>query len=216
VQTVIVFAGGDPVAPELRAVLPEPAYVIAADSGLHAADVVGRDVDLLIGDLDSAEPAAVDAAVARGTMVDRHPAAKDATDLELALDAAATRADDVVVVGGAGGRLDHLLANVFLLASPRFASQRIDAHLGDARIAVAHGAGPPLEIQGVAGSVVTLLPVGGAARGVVTEGLEYPLHGDDLAPGTSRGVSNVMLGTSASVTLAEGTLLVVQPTAGAR
>jgi thiamine pyrophosphokinase len=200
VQTVIVFAGGDPVDPQLRAVLPERAFVIAADSGLHAADVVGRNVDLLIGDLD----------------VDRHPAAKDATDLELALDAAATRADDVVVVGGAGGRLDHLLANVLLLASPRFAPQRIDAHIGDARVAVAHGAGPPLEIAGEAGSVVTLLPVGGAARGVMTEGLEYPLHGDDLAPGTSRGVSNVMLGTSALVTLAEGTLLVVQPTAGAR
>ena len=214
--TVIVFAGGDPVDPALRAVLPEPAYVIAADSGLHAAQAVGRDVDLLIGDLDSAEPRAVDAAVARGTVVDRHPAAKDATDLELALDAAATRADDVVVVGGAGGRLDHLLANVLLLASPRFDAQRIDARVGDARIGVARGDGPPLEIRGEAGSVVTLLPVGGAARGIVTEGLEYPLGGDDLAPGTSRGVSNVMLGTDASVTLTAGTLLVVQPAAGAR
>jgi thiamine pyrophosphokinase len=216
VHTVIVFAGGDPVDPALGGVLPEGAYVIAADSGLHAAAALGRDVDLLIGDLDSAEPGAVDAAVARGTVVDRHPAAKDATDLELALDTAAGKGDEIVVVGGAGGRLDHLLANVLLLASPRFAARRIDAHVGDARVGVAHGDGPPLTIEGEAGSIVTLLPVGGTARGIVTEGLEYALRGDDLPPGTTRGVSNVMLGTTASVSLADGTLLVVQPAGGAR
>jgi len=216
VPTVIVFAGGDPVDPALRAVLPERAHVIAADSGLHAAAAVGRHVDLLIGDLDSAEPAAVEAAVAHGTVVDRHPAAKDATDLELALAVAATKGDGIVVVGGAGGRLDHLLANVLLLASPRFASERIDAHVGDARIAVAHGGSPPLDIHGDAGSVVTLLPVGGPARGIMTEGLEYALRDEELEPGTTRGVSNVMLGLNASVALGEGTLLVIQPTAGVR
>ena len=61
---------------------------------------------------------------------------------------------------------------------------------------------------------MTLLPVGGVARAVVTSGLEYPLADEDLEPGTTRGVSNVMTGKDASVALAAGTLLVVQPDAG--
>ena len=134
---------------------------------------------------------------------------------------AATHADDgagagarrIVVVGGGGGRIDHLLANLLLLASPAWADIEIEARV-DARVHVVHGGRGPREITGAAGSLVTLLPVGGVARGVVTDGLQYPLVREDLAPGTSRGVSNVLTGTVASVALDTGTLLVVQPDAG--
>jgi thiamine pyrophosphokinase len=61
-----------------------------------------------------------------------------------------------------------------------------------------------------------LLPVGGAARGIVTDGLRYPLRAEELAPGTTRGVSNELLGDRGSVRLSDGTLLVVQPFGGAR
>ena len=56
--------------------------------------------------------------------------------------------------------------------------------------------------------------IGGPARGIVTEGLRYPLHDEELAPGTSRGVSNELAVGIASVRLAAGTLLVVQPFGG--
>ena len=92
-------------------------------------------MDHLVGDLDSADPAAVDAAVASGTTVDRHPAEKDATDLELAFDAAIARgARRVVLVDGGGDRLDHLLGNLLLLASPALAASRSEAFCGTARI----------------------------------------------------------------------------------
>ena len=143
--------------------------------------------------------------------MERHPTAKDATDLELAVDAAArSGASRIVVVGGGGGRLDHLLANFLLLASPAWAGIEIEARLG-ARVTVVHGGRGDRRIEGEPGSLVTLLPVGGAARGIVTDGLEYPLAHDELEPGTSRGVSNVLLGTSATVALEHGVLLVIQP-----
>src|SRR6476661_4351324 len=94
---------------------------------------LGLRVDLLIGNLDSA-PAE---AIARAPRVERHPVDKDASDLELAMAAAvAAEARRIVVVGGDGGRLDHLLGNAFLLGSDRWAAVEIDAVLGDARIAV--------------------------------------------------------------------------------
>ena len=212
----IVFAGNGRVEPAVRARLPQPADVIAADSGLTVASALGLGVDHLVGDLDSVDPVAVEAAAAAGTTVDRHPAEKDATDLELALDAALIRgARRLVVVDGGGDRLDHLLANVLLLSSPAFAGADVEAFAGDARIAVARG-GDAVTITGEPGSLVTLLPVGGAARGIVTEGLRYPLHAEELAPGTTRGVSNELLGAAGRVGLSEGTLLVVQPFGGAR
>src|SRR6476661_2130701 len=91
VPTAIVFAGSRPVVPELREWLPTAADVVAADSGLGVATALGVHVDHLVGDLDSVDPAAVAAAEAAGTTVDRHPAEKDATDLELAIDAAVAR-----------------------------------------------------------------------------------------------------------------------------
>ena len=96
--------------------------VIAADSGLDHAHAPRRRGRLVVGDLDSVDPETLAAAELAGTTVERHPAAKDATDLELALLAARDRgAREIVVVGGHGGRLDHFLANALLLATPALA-----------------------------------------------------------------------------------------------
>jgi thiamine pyrophosphokinase len=216
-SVAIVLAGGDPVEPALRTRLPAADYVVAADSGLHAAAALGLRVDRVVGDFDSVDPAELDAAAALGAAIERHPAAKDATDLELALrDAVGHDAARVVLVGGDGGRLDHLLANVLLLTSSELAGRRVDAFIGPAHLTVVRGGEEPVDIPGAPGSLLTLLPLGGTAVGVITTGLEYPLHHEDLECGTSRGVSNVMLASSATVALAVGTLLVVQPTGGTR
>jgi len=128
-----VFAGGDPPDAAVLRDLPRADFVIAADSGLEHAQRLGVNVDLLVGDLDSVGADALEAAVAAGVDVEKHPTAKDATDLELAFDAAIRRgARTVLVVGGHGGRLDHLLANALLYASPRFATLRVEARMGDA------------------------------------------------------------------------------------
>jgi thiamine pyrophosphokinase len=119
----------------------------------------------------------------------------------------------ITVVGGAGGRLEHLLANVALLASPRFADLEIDARSGDAYLAVVQGGRPARAIVGRPGSLVTLLPMGGDASGITTSGLQYPLDDATLRPGTSRGVSNVLVGAEGSVVLERGTLLSIQPLA---
>ena len=66
-------------------------------------------------------------------------------------------------------------------------------------------------LTGTPGEIVSLLPLHGPAEGVTTSGLEYPLHGETLPAGTSRGVSNVFAATEAHVTVARGCLIAVQP-----
>jgi thiamine pyrophosphokinase len=207
--TAVVFAGGCPPAPGALADIAAGTILIAADSGLGHARAAGLVVDVVVGDLDSVDPADLDAAIADGSTVERHPADKDATDLELALHAARARgARRVVVVGAGGGRLDHFLANALLLASPDFADLEIEARIGDATATVVRDS---VEIDGRPGDLVTLLPLGGAARGIRTEGLRWALLDEDLNPGSSRGVSNELADPTARITLTDGVLLVVRP-----
>ena len=208
-RTVIVVAGGDVSARPLPGRLPDGDAVIAADGGVDRALALGLHVDLAIGDFDSVSAAGLAAAEAEGARVDRHPTAKDATDLELALDAAiALGPARIVVVGSGGGRLDHLLGSVLLLADERYAAAEIDAYLGEARVAVVRGS---RTLAGAPGDLLSLLPVHGAAEGVTTEGLEYPLRDETLPPGTSRGISNVFSASEARITVERGCLLAVRP-----
>jgi thiamine pyrophosphokinase len=210
---VVIGGGGLPAVsvPNLGDLGEDP-LVVAADAGLAGAHALGLAVNLVVGDMDSVDPALLAAAERAGTEVQRHPAAKDATDLDLALDAARARgADRLVVVTGTGDRFDHALAVALSLAAGRLAGAAVEAWIGPAHLWVVRDR---LAFGGQPGMLVSLIPAHGPARGVTTTGLQYPLHGEDLGAGTTRGVSNVVLGREATVALEEGTLLVIAPGGG--
>lgn len=211
-DVVVVASGGGP-----AVVVPEAGTVVAADGGLDRAAALGLAVDVVVGDLDSVSAELLAAAEAAGARVARHPEAKDATDLELALDeAVALGARRVLVVASGDGRLDHLAASLLLLGAERYAELTVDGLVGDA---VVHVVRRERTIPGERGALLTLLPVGGPATGVVTDGLEYPLTGETLEPGSSRGVSNVFQRREARISVESGVLLAIRPgaaTAGRR
>jgi thiamine pyrophosphokinase len=208
-ENVIVVAGSGP--PHAPPALPA-GRVIAADGGFERARALGLEVDVVVGDLDSITAATAAALDGAGIRVERHPEAKDATDLELALGAAAAfRPARVVVLLPEAGRLDHLVAGILALAAEEHSELEIDAYLGESCVHVIRG---ERRLEGVAGDLVSLVPVNGPAEGVATEGLEYPLRGETLAPGTTRGVSNVFANGVARVEVQHGVLLAIRPTPG--
>ncbi len=202
-KTVVVLAGG---AGEIAAVaLPRDATVIAADSGAELARRLGLRVDLVVGDFDSISAETL-AAIGR---VEQHLPDKDASDLELALAAALRVAPErILVLGGALGRLDHLLGELLLLAAKPYAGMQVDAQLGAAAVHVVRG---ERLLVGEVGELVSLFAAHGAAEGVLTEGLVYPLRGETLLPGSSRGLSNAFAAQEARISLERGVLLVVRP-----
>jgi thiamine pyrophosphokinase len=206
---VVVLAGGDPVAPTLLPDVPADATIIAADGGVELTRALGRPADLLVGDLDSTSHQMLAAARSAGTRVEVHDRDKYRTDLAIALDAALAHAPArVLVLGGHGGRLDHLLANALLLCAPRYAPLDLVAQAGPAIATVVRDVA---ELHGSPGDTVSLLPVHGAAHGVRTRGLRWALDDETLAPGSSRGVSNELIASPAAVRVTEGTVLAVQP-----
>jgi thiamine pyrophosphokinase len=225
---VVVLAGGDPLPASLLADVAEAidhaSLTVAADAGLHHAHRADREVDVLIGDLDSVDPEALEQARRAGTDVRSYPVDKDATDLALALDlvlertagagagaGAGARAGaerpDVLVIGGHGGRTDHLVANLLLLAAERHAPLRIHAWWGADMLHIVRDS---VRLTGAVGSNVSLLALHGAAEGVRTTGLRFPLDDAVLAAGSSLGMSNRMSAPDATVAVRSGVLAVLQ------
>ena len=183
--------------------------VIAADSGWYEARCVGVVPDELLGDLDSVLDEDVAEAERLGVEVHRFPTDKDATDLELALDRAlAHGVERIVVVGPGGGRLDHQLGELLLLASAKYAHVTIEARLGGSIVHPVRGT--PRRITGPPGSTVSIVPIAGPAT-VTTTGLRWPLAGERLDPGSTRGISNELEQDSATVCAGHGVVLVVVP-----
>jgi thiamine pyrophosphokinase len=212
VKTVVVLTGG--LGRPAPVPLPSGAAVIAADSGAEHALALGLRVDLVVGDLDSISDETLAAVEQAGARVERHPAAKDATDLELALAAAlALEPERILVLGGAVGRLDHLLGELLLLAADVYAGVEVDAQLGAAAVHVVRG---ERVLAGEPGELISLFAVHGPATGVFTKGLVYPLRGETLASGSGRGLSNVFAASEARLLVERGVLLAVRPNGSVR
>ena len=206
-RTAIIFCGGG--AARLAIDMPDDAFIVAADVGLAEANRLGVRVHLLVGDLDSVSPGDVAAFEEAGGDVRRHPEDKDATDLDLSItEAIVAGSGRIVVMGGDGGRLDHLLANAVMLASPRYAAVEVDAVFGSSLLHVVRGR---RELVGIPDELITLLALGGPARGVTTDGLRWVLEDDVLEPGSSLGVSNRFVGERAAIEVAEGVVLAIRP-----
>lgn len=209
---IAVFAAGeiDPATHDrIAATLLDVDLIIAADGGLAHALALGRSVDVLVGDLDSADPDQIEAAEAAGTHVERHPVAKDETDLELAMvrgvEAAPAR---VTMVGMFGGRIDHELANLSLVAQRRWfdAGLRVVAEDGDRTIHVVHDS---IELSEPAGTTISVLPWLGSASGVLERGMRWDLTDATLDAGTSQGMSNVAAEQTQRISVERGVLLVI-------
>lgn len=200
-QTCVIFGAG-----EIGAPLPpqdDTCFYIAADAGYTSLRKAGVRPDLLIGDFDS-----LGAALPEDVPVIRLPVKKDVTDTDAAAAEGIRRGcTDFVFYGVLGGRPDHSLANLALLA--RLSQQGYSAK--------AYGAG--FEIAAVTDGRISF-PAGriGAAavfswtdisEGVTIEGFQYTLQNGTLRSNFALGVSNSFTGQEAFAEVKKGTLIVM-------
>jgi thiamine pyrophosphokinase len=214
--TTVVFSGGPAQGPEVDSMIRDliglpsavPEVVVAADAGLEICLRAGLVPDVVVGDMDSVAASDLSRAEQAGARIERHPRDKDATDIELALEVALDLAGPdwsepqsaepqptgpgsegrrLLVFGSAVGRLDHLLASMLLLGSPRYQCFEVDALLGSQRIVPVHEA---RDLDAPVGTMVSLIALHGEGCRVTTRGLRWPLADHQLAPASSLGVSN--------------------------
>lgn len=203
---VLLANGPLTLSPAIKQVITEAGRLVGVDGGSRHLDLLGVRPHLAVGDMDSIPDSLLQEYRQSGVELHLHPPKKDATDLELALELAlAGGATRISILGATGGRLDHTLGNLFLLA--RCLPRGIAACIMDENQCV-HLTDQSLILSGAVGDTLSLLPATPEVRGVSLAGLEYPLNDATLTFGTSWGMSNVFVKTQATVTLRSGRLFV--------
>ena len=207
--TCVWVIDGGPVAPR-RPNAPAPSHVVAVDSGAGHALGLGLEIDVVVGDLDSIDRAVLGELRSRGVAIEAHPADKDRSDLDLALQRVADLAPGQVhLVAGGGGRLDHLLMATLVIGRAEHLALPLTLHVGDDRVS-AHRAGDQVVLTGPVGSTVSIAALGDSAS-VTTQGFKWELTAaTDLPTGSTLGLSNVTTESPARIEVATGTVLVFE------
>ena len=205
-ERALIIAGGHPIRRAVIERLKPAAFIVAADSGLDRAYELGLHPDVVVGDMDSVSEASLARAEAEGIAIERYPADKDATDLELAIDTVFRRGLlYATIVGGTGGRFAHTLANALLLT--RAGKVRLDWLTSHARITALRN-DETENFLAADGPLLSILAVGGPAH-CTSSGLRWPLNEAPLTPGSTRGISNEIVSATASLTVNDGCVVVV-------
>ena len=207
-QRIIIFANGElPDPDKARLLVRNDDYIICADGGTRHALALNIQPHLLIGDMDSAEKDQLHTLQNADVPMELFPHDKDETDLELAINRAIDlNPKQLLIVGALGGRLDQTLGNLALLIDARLSTMDVQLDDGVEQVFICRDRA---EIRGKRGDLVSLIPRLGAVTGIRTQNLKWPLNDETLYPDKTRGISNEMLGDTASVAVGSGLLLIV-------
>jgi thiamine pyrophosphokinase len=212
-RAVIFVNGNIPDPAKARRWVREGDDLIAADGGAYHALAMGLRPRVVVGDLDSLDAEMAEKLARQGVELEKHPVAKNKTDLELAIERAiADGAHEIVLLGALGGRLDQSLANVLLMAQRDWPAtiQLVDANEDVHEIATVIHGGESMTLEAATGSTVSLLPLSAEVTGITYRGMLYPLDNATLPFGSTRGVSNEVVSFPATVSIKTGIALVIQ------
>ncbi|MCL2399314.1 MAG: thiamine diphosphokinase [Defluviitaleaceae bacterium] len=191
-----------------KEILDSCSYIVACDGGLKHCHAMGIKPNYIVGDFDSVSADILNEY--KEIPKSRFSAEKDFTDMELAIEHVCDEVKSVnhlVILGALGKRLDHQMANIFLLQATLNAGLYTEIIDESTKVLMIDKS---CKLHKRDGNLVSLLPVSSTVNAVVTDGLKYPLNSEDLFIGFARGISNLIIDEIAKVSVENGTLLVIQ------
>lgn len=181
--------------------------IICVDGGVRHVESLGVFPDLLVGDFDSIDRCLLEKYREMGIEIRTYPKEKDWTDTQIAVDIAIERdAHDVYIIGGLGNRWDHSYANIMLLY--RLGLRGINAKILHSNNTIEMSK-DNLEIQGVIGQTLSLLPFSQDVLIESTQGLAYPLKNAVLTLDYPLGISNIFTEERAIIKVAKGWIIAI-------
>jgi len=206
----LVISGGELGDPQFyRNNLGTPDFIIAADGGARHARLLGLTPQLVVGDFDTLTAEELQELEEQGVSVERYPVSKDYTDTHIALlKAIQLGYTDIIIIAALGGRVDHALANIMLLALPEAGKVNLKILDENQEIFLIRD---KLTLEGEPGRTVSLLPLTEKVSGIRTQGLEYQVPQGTFIMGIPIGISNVMTARQAVIQVEEGLLLAILP-----
>ena len=207
-NTCVIFAAGEYYSD--TPIVPSGAFIIAADGGLDHARALDMSPDVVVGDFDSL----TGERPTQGEHTIALPPEKDDPDLLSALKIGwSHHARLFPIYGALGGRIDHTISNIQLMAL--LAQHGAVGFLhgnGSIVTAICDGALDFGENNVEPGRMVSVFSHSDTSLGVSERGLKYEI--DDMTMTSTRvnGVSNEFLnGAAAHIGVEHGTLVVTFP-----
>ncbi|HDS05682.1 MAG TPA: thiamine diphosphokinase [Deltaproteobacteria bacterium] len=183
-------------------------FIICCDGAARHLAKTKIKPDIVLGDMDSLEPFFLESFKKKGIKTIEYPVQKNFTDTELALDYALNMNPSAIYIWGAsGGRIDHILGNVFLLIKGKRAN--VNTYLID-EYAEAFLPKNKVIFSAAVSCTVSLLPLTEKVEGITLSGFAYPLNNETLRMGETRGLSNYIQKSTAKINFVSGELLVIR------
>jgi len=204
---LIILNGDKANTPETQAIVDNSNMVICADGGAKWASEQKIHVDVIIGDMDSADEDFLSGYLKTQTKIIRVPKEKDETDGVLAVDyALKSGAGFVNILGAEGGRMDHQLGNIMLL-------KRLQEAGCNGRLILKGGyafmTDEDIEFICREGDIISIIPFGGELVIKSSEGLKYKIT--DKTPFSYSypvGISNIAEKEKVKIEIEKGNALI--------
>lgn len=181
-------------------------FVIAADAGLRYLEEKGITVNLTVGDFDTLQY------IPQGENVLRLPPEKDDTDMSIAVKEGIRAGYTLFhIYCGTGGRMDHTIANLQILAY--LSGRGMQGFLFDQDSVFTAITDRGIAFDRIDGGYVSVFSWSERSVGVYLKNLKYELHDALLTNDFPLGVSNEFIGKESSILVRSGTLLVNFPRA---
>lgn len=190
----------------LKSVVKEVDFIICADGGMNHLMKINQLPDLVIGDLDSISKQALDYINHNKIPIQKYSSIKDATDTALAMEYLIEKGfKEITFMGVTGTRLDHTMANVFLLNDLH--SKGIKGRIVD-DTNIIYLINDYLELECFEDSYISIIPINDEGIVVSLSGFDYNLDNEAIRFGSTYGVSNRIMGTSGIIKIHKGKALV--------
>ncbi len=192
----------------LKSLVQKSDFILCADGGINHLMKLGVIPNLVLGDLDSISESGMHYIRYNNIKVEKHPVMKDETDTHLAVNYAISKGyRELTIIGGIGSRIDHSLANIYLLRTinkngikGRIINENNIIHLVDKKIILSKKEN----------YFTSIIPISLSGIHISISGFLYPLNDQYIEFASTRGVSNQVTEDYGIIKIHDGEALVIE------
>lgn len=192
----------------LKKVVEDNDYIVCADGGVNHLLKIDKTPNIVLGDLDSVGKEELEVLKKKSIEIKKFPPMKDETDTELCVDYLLEKGfKNITLMGVTGTRIDHMLANIYLLKKIYKAGYSGSIIDENNRIYYTED---KISLEKRKDYFVSLIPINKEGVEISLEGFLYPLKNEHLDFGSTRGISNKIIEETGEIKLYSGCILVIE------
>ena len=208
-RAIIISGGKAPSKELLLSYIKEDDMLIGVDKGCNAFYEYNITPHLILGDFDSAKKEYIEEFIKRGVKLEKYNPEKDYTDTHLGyIKAKENGADEIIMFGVTGTRLDHTLANLGILFMALKDKIKLEIIDDNNRIFLID---KKTTFKGQEGQLISFHALSNVVKNINIMGAKYSLKNYDMTLLEPRAICNEFLDKDITISFDEGIIMVIFP-----